>query len=60
MANTSISFCVNLAYTSTIYARPCALKNGCGASFLGGSIGARIQNQSALLSATLSTGGIYA
>ena len=52
MANTSISFCANLAYTSTIYARPCALI-GCGVSFLGGSIGVQIQNQSALLSATL-------
>jgi len=60
MANTSICFCRKFAYTSTIYAQPCVLINGRGASFYGGSVGAQIQNQSAPLAATLFAGGIYA
>ena len=45
MANTSIFICANFAYTSTIYALLCVLKNGRRASFFGGGADTRIVNE---------------
>jgi len=53
MACASIYFCDGFAYTSTIYALLCVLKNGRRASFFGGGADTRIVNEPVCVQAAI-------